>query len=108
MSMPVSFRSCLQTFLKHNARQPTGQHLVASSPYIQLTHMSEPAESTFGKHEIHAKGACLLQHSGIDDFVLPRDTHDLPQPMQMEALWTVDRSALKPLRLWKDAVGKDL
>ena len=44
---------------------------------------------------MHAKGACFHQHSGIGDFVLPRDTHDSLQAMQMESFQEVLLSGVR-------------
>ena len=38
---------------------------------------------------MHAKGGCFLQHSGVDDFVLSRDTHNSPQATQVKAFQAI-------------------
>ena len=49
----------------------TIQEIFGYTTVLHSTHVSEPAQSTFAKHEMHAAEACFLQHSGVGDFVCP-------------------------------------
>ena len=51
--------------------------------------MSEPTHPTLAKHEVHAEGACFLQHCSVGDLILPCNAQDTSEAAEVEAFQAI-------------------